>query len=73
MFYALNSKLQSYTVICSCISTQKQVYLHSDRTMHIKLEIEFQTASDKNVTGHVTYLESSIWGSSPHFPASQFK
>ncbi len=49
---------------------KNQVYLHSDMTMCIIVKIEFQTGSDKIVTGHVTYLESSIWGggSSSHFP-----
>ncbi len=58
MFSTLNNNFQSYTVICSCISIHKQVYLN------IKLNIEFQAGSDNNVTGHVTFLESSVWGSS---------
>ncbi len=28
--------------------------------MHIKLSIELQTGSNKNVTGHMTYLESCV-------------
>ncbi len=40
----------------SCISIQRQVYLHSDRTICIKLKIELQKRSNKNVTGHVTYF-----------------
>ncbi len=49
--------------------------------MCIKLKREFLTGSDKNVTGHVTYIEMSLYWSSPHIlscsehhiTASQYK
>ncbi len=59
MFTTLNNKL---SIICCHIPIQKQVYLHSDRNICIKLIIEFPTGSDKNIKGHVTYLENSILG-----------
>ncbi len=39
---------------------QVLLYLHSDRTMCIKLKIELQTGSKKHITGHVKYLECSM-------------
>ncbi len=73
MFTTLNNKL---SIICCHIPIQKQVYLHSDRNICIKLIIEFPTGSDKNIKGHVTYLENSIlgWGGegdSSYFPNYQ--
>ncbi len=78
MFSMLNKKwsiiyshIQSYTVIYNHIQSytvyryfqyQKGVYLHSNRTIFFKLKIKLQTGSNKNVTGHVTYLQSSMWG-----------
>ncbi len=55
-------------VICSCTPIVKHIYWNSDRTMCITIKVEFQTGSDKIFTGHVTFLESSLWGSSSHFP-----
>ncbi len=44
-----------------------------DRTICIKRKIEFQTGSNKNVTGHVTFYGAPyIWGGggrSSHFPS----
>ncbi len=41
--------------------------------MCIKLKIEFQTGSDKYITGHVTYLESSVWGGGIHYTSQSVK
>ncbi len=59
MFATLNNKL---TIICSHSHRKKRDCLYSDRIMYIKLKLEFQTGSDKMFTGHVTHLESSVWG-----------
>ncbi len=46
MFCTLNDKLSILCVHMWQYSNAKQVYLHSDRTIYIKLKIELQTGSN---------------------------